>query len=500
MSTINRGLAEQIISNNVSSAATNAATNTNSANYATSHTTLDFNDNLELYLVRNYDSYVPYFLVFNLFNWTLNQLTVETLNSIYTCLNRIHLTFSIGYRQILQLPFQFLWNLKTPTIVNNKLYLSIPFDMFFGIINMNQLVNNDIKFSIQHINEINNYARNFSLICKMSLTNTFLTGQQQHQPRQINPENIQQLTTLQVNHYNPNVFNMTNGSTEFRIRTDCFDGLTKGLFISCDVDELYEIKFYINNVLRINYDLFFIQNFCTIISSNLLYLPFNETTTSFNGSTSFNERNISSFNGSINFSRINSSILNLQFRTEQSTVCVHNLYYNQIRYQNGMGGLVAEYEPSFIHTDTSIHPLTHIIEAVPVINNDVLDNVIFQTLNIDLSGNYVLTATNAGHNTAAHNNAAHNNAAHNNASDVYPVIITSEMTRQIETAGAICGITHEEILINEHYMQCSRCNHNFSADALKTWLQQKIIWSRTCPMCRSPWSNYVLYINNDELD
>jgi hypothetical protein len=474
MSTINRGLAEQIISNNVS----NAATNADSGNYATSHTTLDFNDNQELYLVRNYDSYVPCFLVFNLYNWTLNQLTVETLGSIYSCLNRIHLTFSIGYRQILQLPFQFLWNLKPPTIVNNKLYLSIPFDIFFGTINMNQLVNNDIKFSIQHINEINNYARNFSLICKMTLTNTFLTGQQQHQPRQINPENIQQLTTLQVNHYNPNVFNMTNGSTEFHIRTDCFDGLTKGLFISCDTNELYEIKFYINNVLRINYDLFFIQNFCKIISSNLLYLPFNE-------STSFNERHISSFNGSINFSRINSSILNLQFRSEQTTVCVHNLYYNQIRYQNGMGGLVAEYEPSFIHTDTSIHPLTHIIEAVPVINNDVLDNVIFHTLNIDLSGNYVPTGPNTGH---------------NNISDFYPVIITSEMTRQIETAGAICGITHEEILINEHYMQCSRCNHNFSAVALKTWLQQKITWSRTCPMCRSPWSNYVLYINNDELD
>jgi hypothetical protein len=155
-----------------------------------------------------------------------------------------------------------------------------------------------------------------------------------------------------------------------------------------------------------------------------------------------------------------------------------------------MGGLVAEYEPSFIHTDTSIHPLTHIIEAVPVINNDVLDNVIFQTLNIDLSGNYVPTGP----------QEPQGPQGHNNVSDFYPVIITSEMTRQIETAGTICGITHEEILINEHYMQCRRCNHNFSADALKTWLQQNSTWSRTCPMCRSPWSNYVLYINNDELD
>ena len=481
MSAINRGLASQIISNSV-------GPSTSFANYATSHTTLDFNDNHDLYLVRNYDSYMPYFLVFNLFNWTLNQLTIETMGSIYNCLDRIHLTFSIGYRQILQMPLQFLWNLKTPTIVNNKLYLSIPFDMFFGKINMNQLVNNDIKFSIKNVSEINNYARNFSLICKITLTNSFLTGQQQHQhhqSQQINPETIQQLTTLQVNH-NPNVFNMTNGSTEFRIRTDCFDGVTKGVFISCDTDDLYEIKFYINNVLRINYDLFFIQNFCTIISSKLLYLPFNETT-SFNGTTSFNERNISSFDGSINFSHINSSILNLQFRTEQSTVCVHNLYCNQIRYQNGMGGLVDEYEPSFIHTDTSIHPLTHIIEVMPEIHIDLSNNVILQTLNIDLSGNYVLTEPQGHQGT-------------NNVSDVYPVIITSEMTRQIETAGAICGITHEEILIDEHYMQCSRCNHNFSADALKTWLQQKNIWSRTCPMCRSQWSNYVLYINNDELD
>jgi hypothetical protein len=146
-----------------------------------------------------------------------------------------------------------------------------------------------------------------------------------------------------------------------------------------------------------------------------------------------------------------------------------------------MGGLVSEYEPRFIHTDISIHHLTPIVEA-----DAVADTVV--AINIDLSGNSVVTGV---------PNVVTGPPVANN---LYPVTITSVLLRQIEADGSICGITHEDILIDEHYMQCISCNHNFSVDALKTWLQQKIIWSRTCPMCRATWSNYVLYVNRDELD
>jgi len=454
MLSINRGLAEQIIANSASNNAT--------INHATSHTTLDFNDNYDLYLIRNYDSYMPYFLVFNLYNWTLNHTSLENLSSIYSCLDRIHLTFNVGYQQILQFPLQLLWNLKTPTIVNNKLYLAIPFDMCFGEIRMNSLVNNDIHFSIKNVGEINNYTRDFSLICKITVTDGFLTGFNQIQNHS---SFIQQITTLQVNHYNPNVFNVTNGSVEFHIRTNCFDGVTKGLFISCDVDELYEIKFYINNVLRIDYDLFYIQTFCRILSSNMIYLPFNDT-------TRFDERNIAAFNGSINLSGINSSILNLKFLTEQTKVCVHNLYCNHFTYQNGMGGLVAPFQPSFIHTNTDIHPLSEIVTNTNTIMNmlDMSGNIIIARGVIGLIGQTGPTGPTGPTNVASH-------------SIIYCPINDVEKT--------VCNIMHDIIMAADRYMQCHSCINNYSERAIKTWLQRQ----STCPTCRVVWTNNNVYIN-----
>jgi hypothetical protein len=454
MTTINRGLAEQIIANSQNANAV--------SNHATSYTTLDFNDNRDILLVNNYDSYMPCFLILNLFNWTQNHTLAENLSSIYRCLDKIHITFNIGYQQILQFPLQFLWNLKTPTIVNNKLYLSIPFDMCFGEIRMTSLVNNDIILSIKNAGDVNNYVRNFSLICKINLTNSFLTGQNPN-PNQTNF--IQQITSLQVKHYNPNVFNATNGSTEFQIRTSCFDGYTKGLFITCDIDELYEIKFYINNVLRINYDFFHIQNFCRIISCNMIYLPFNDTIV-------FDERNIDAFSGSINFSGINSSILNLKFLNEQSCVCVHALYSNYFRYQNGMGSLVEPFQPSYILTDTTIHPLS---EIFPTLNLNV------DRFMLDMSGNHIIEAPTRQGGILLNPLAVLN--------PLPPAIIYRPI---IAIERSICNIMHENILASEHYMQCYSCKNNYSENAIKTWLQRQ----GTCPTCRIGWTNNNIYINS----
>jgi hypothetical protein len=496
MSVINRGLAVQIISNT----GPNSRYITGISNCASSHATLDFNDNHELFLLRNYDSYVPYFLILNLFNWTSNHTLTENLASIYSCLDRIHITFNIGYQQILQLPLQLLWGLKTPTIVNNKLYLAVPFDSFFGEIHMNSLVNNDVQFRINNAQELSNYVRNFSLNCKITITNVFLTGyhpQPNHQPVVF----IQQLTTLQVNHYNHDVINSigTNGSNEYCIRTNCFDGLTKGIFISCDVEDLYEIKFYINNILRINYDLFHIQNYCVTLSCNLLYLPFND-------SLRFIDKTVESFHNSINFSCLNSSILNLKFNNEQTKVCIHNLYCNEFRYHNGMGALIAPYQPSFIRTDTSIHEVTPIIEDIPSID---LTNMHLMPV-VDISGNVInhySGATGPFANQSGRFSGATgpfiSASSHygpygpygpfepsgpSNAAGNAPIISYKNIT---DNNRAICNITHELILEHDSYMQCSICHLNYSENALKTWLERR----RTCPTCREPWTDNRVYIN-----
>lgn len=496
MSTINRGLAMQIIGN-----ARPGSQIRGIKNYASSYATLDFNDNNDLIMVRNYDSYVPYFIIFNLLNSVEERPTIEKMASIYSCMESIHITFNIGYQQVLQFPLQLLWGIKTPTIVNNKLYLAIPFDSFFGEIPMNALTNNDIQFSIKNTHELSNYVRNYSLNCKIIVRNCFLTIPN---PPQINqPINtIQQISSIQVNHYNQNVFNATDGATEFCIRTNCFNGLTKGFFINCEVDELYELKFYINNVLRINYDLFHIQNYCITLSSNLLYLPFND-------SLSFTTRETSEFYNSINFSCITSSILNLKFYNEQSRVSVHNLYFNEYRYYNGMGSLVSQYQPSFINTDTSVHPIVNIIEDIHSINEM---NIELYTL--DMSGNvihnnYLTNITGFNHFTGFSNVTGFIGFT-NDTGLTGPYNYPSSLTNlNLDMSGndiiiyrlitdsnrTICNITHDPILESHRYLQCQNCNLNYSENAINTWLQRR----RTCPTCRIVWPNdNIVFINLSE--
>jgi hypothetical protein len=325
------------------------------------------------------------------------------------------------------------------------------------------------------------------MICKIVVSNSFLTGQNQNltqqqreQWRHLSPNFIQQISSLQVCHQN-----ILTGSAEFRIRINCFEGLTKGLFISCNVDELTEIKFYINNVLRVNYDLFYIQTYCVKHSNKMLYMPFN-------GLTSFKERSISTFDGSINFSLGQTFVLNLKFNCGQNKVCVHNLYTNKFAYQNGMGALSVAYQPGFTRNDISMHPLTPLVEGV----------LHFDATLFDLSGNFVgITSGNAIESGNEISNATISNAAISNAVNIdlsgnfigtNPIVM-----RQIEEEWSTCDITHEEIAEGGHYMQCHGCNHNFSEAAIKTWLRQRAI--KTCPMCRVAWSNYVVYLNINEV-
>ena len=125
--------------------------------------------------------------------------------------------------------------------------------------------------------------------------------------------------------------NTSTSTNDFQINIRCFHGFVKGFFISCIVDDLSEIKFYINDVLRINYNEGFIRDYCVKISPNLLYLPFNDNT---------NFYDILGYDGSIKFNDLNSIILKLRFFRGQTVVSVHNLYQNNFLQTQGLASLV----------------------------------------------------------------------------------------------------------------------------------------------------------------
>ena len=59
----------------------------------------------------------------------------------------------------------------------------------------------------------------------------------------------------------------------------------------------------------------------------------------------------------------------------------------------------------------------------------------------------------------------------------------------------ICPITFEPIEEYDIYMNCTCCKKNFFEDEIRRWLHPKSLQNKTCPNCRSQWSDYNMYIN-----
>ena len=59
----------------------------------------------------------------------------------------------------------------------------------------------------------------------------------------------------------------------------------------------------------------------------------------------------------------------------------------------------------------------------------------------------------------------------------------------------ICPINHETIKKNDKYMECNECNNKFCEALIKRWLIIQTPNNKNCPMCRSCWTNFNIYIN-----
>ena len=65
-----------------------------------------------------------------------------------------------------------------------------------------------------------------------------------------------------------------------------------------------------------------------------------------------------------------------------------------------------------------------------------------------------------------------------------------EENKKIE-GDIICSICFSNIENENKYMNCNTCNKNFMAESLRQWLIQ----DNSCPLCRSVWTNRIIYIN-----
>lgn len=84
-----------------------------------------------------------------------------------------------------------------------------------------------------------------------------------------------------------------------------------------------------------------------------------------------------------------------------------------------------------------------------------------------------------------------------NVTIVHPVsgTIWSTQNKVINPEKALCPIEHDDITEGMEYCECSRCNNCYKKTALFTHFHT-MPTSKKCPMCREPWSNWVIYTNS----
>jgi hypothetical protein len=361
-----------------------------------------------------------------------------------------------------------LWNLNQPEIINNKLYLQVPFDMFFGNINLCGLRNYEIKFSIDYScihlagnNSMNIYhaqPMNFDLLCR-----TYSIDQRNLRFHvDVSNNSIQKISSIQINALN-NV-----NSDEFRIRTNRFGGFVKGFFIESThiFEYLQEIKFYTNQFIRFHYDPYLIRQKCVKISNDMIYFPFN--------SEELYENNThNSYRGSINFNGIERHFLNLKFLHRRQKVRVYALSKNNYNQRDGVFNIRNIHNSLNLYQDFDTHPLTPIDDLInPFIQRDIRRN---EDL-LDAGPIY---------------DASLNDVPY----------ISQVLNRKIvEQDQNMCPIQQTEIQENERYMLCSSCRNCYNEYAIISWFVSCNAYNRTitCPTCRSEWSDHNVYINAEE--
>jgi hypothetical protein len=430
----------------------------------------------------------------------------------------MRLVLQISEQTVLQLPLSLLYELNRVEMHDENLYIRIPFEALFSKINMVELQYSTVSFLLLDTQEINNYANSFSLISKVyihdSNENSVLSNNNNAHSRRNTSTLIQQIGTLYMSIPNNQiVFNRRI----FQIQTNILNGPTKGFLIQCHNANLTSIKFYINNLLRFDYDQYLIQSVCVKLSDNLLYMPFNDH-------NDFLDKDINTFSGAINLSRLENSTICLEFSQDQYDISIHNVYLNYFQQISGLSALSIDYRPAFIENSIYNHPIQPII-GTPL-NSSMLD----------MSGNYIInrrtslysgTSSNSSYGGTSSNSSYGGTSSYSGRTGPFSRagnyinsytgsitetgtvtnegVVTNEVSYPVPTGcfvfqvinpeRNICNITHDEIGPEQQYMTCCNCHIHFLESALKRWLRARSWDMRTCPTCRARWANFTVYIN-----
>lgn len=242
------------------------------------------------------------------------------------------------------IPLRFLIELNSCELVDNDVYIKIPFDMFMNEIPMYCIQYCEITFTLTNAETIVSSCKMISRCTYMDrkerlgliANSTFDVKTKKGKPIQEIMTNIygpayecsqkpiqeiiQQLSLTNI-HFSEPVYECSQKLICKRI--------TKGFFMECDnVDYITHIKFDIKNNVFIRFNPFLVKTKCVKISQHLLYVPFNSE-------YSYLDRNPKSFEGSINFSKLTSNNLEVKFNNPIHRLSIYGLTTNMHVILNG---------------------------------------------------------------------------------------------------------------------------------------------------------------------
>ena len=370
-------------------------------NLSIEYFTEEFENNI-LLIQRNCDVKVPEYLEIEL-SPNINIANFKTL------IHKVTLDMDIGGQKILSIPLRFMIHLKEYEICDNKIYITIQFEMFCSEIKLISLQLHEVRFTLTNIE--NNFTS-----CKLISKGIYHDSDiRRNMASNEHKEIIQRLSSTEIN--------CSNSRNEFKYRIP-FDGIHKGFYIECEnVDEINEIRLELNIQDRFIYNRFLIRKKCIKIHQKLIYLPLNFD-------KSQQDRTREGFEGSLNLSRIDITTLNIKLDNLHSKICIYGLGSNLLRYMHGMCGLA--YGNDFTEHDYKEYNENGIYTRHRQYN--------WVNLPTDISGNDIVNI-------------------------IYKPITNNEKL--------LCCITHEDISFNARYMSCSHCSNNFDENSIKSWFRQR---------------------------
>lgn len=270
---------------------------------------IDTFENNTFIMERNCDVKIPDYLEIKL----LSDQKIEDFVNIFE--EDFILEIETIYSKLLSIPFRFMNYLKKFEVYDNKLYVTIPFKLFFNDIKLIALQHDEIKFKL-----IN--PKNIHISCKLISKGIYYNEETRNQIINIShSEIIQQLSLTKL---------LSEESKNEFICEIKFNGLYKGFYIECmDVDKIHEISLCLNDYIKFVYNRFFIKTKFVKINQCLLYMPFNTEKLQ-------NDKTPSDFENSINFSKNNSSLLNIKLNKHMLDMCIYGLGVGLLRTAFGL--------------------------------------------------------------------------------------------------------------------------------------------------------------------